>query len=327
MAGVRRCIWFVGAVVLGLGMFTPTAVLAATWTGTASLPTARAGAAAASVAGQPYVFGGWDGSDRVNTGEFLGGDSSWHPTSPFPGAGRQDIGAVSVGGQIYLVGGNTFSAQTATWVDFASILRYNPASDRWRTLAPLPRGVSDAAVVAHKGFVYVFGGNTSGDLFNNAIRSTYRYNITTNRWKTLAPMPTPRMGARAVVVGTSQAYVIGGYNSAAGYVGTNEVYNFTTNHWSPRAPLANGRYEAVIRRGGNGDIYAVGGFGFGAPSTNDVSREVDRYNPATNTWIRLPDAPTPRYASASAAINGKIFVIGGDDPSSTATATVDVFSP
>ena len=295
------------------------------WANRPALSSPRAGEAGAAVSGQPYVFGGWTGFDRVNTGEFLGGDSAWHPTAPFPGAGRQDIGATAVGGKIYLVGGNTYDFASASWIDFNTLLRYAPGSDTWKTLAHLPRPLSNAAVVARNGYLYVFGGNTTPDLFENAIRSSYRYNISTNRWTTLAPMPTPRMGARAAVVGT-RAYVVGGRNSSGGEVRVNEAYSFSTNRWVTRSPLAHGRDSLVVRVGGDGAIYAIGGWGAGATATNGFSREVNRYVPSTNSWTRLPDAPAPRAAAASAVINGRIYVLGGNDAADSPSQTVGVLT-
>lgn len=43
------------------------------------------------------------------------------------------------------------------------------------------------------------------------------------------------------------------------------------------------------------------------------------YNPATGSWRTLTDAPTGRGSPGSGAINGKIFVIGGQADTTPAT--------
>jgi len=54
---------------------------------------------------------------------------------------------------------------------------------------------------------------------------------------------------------------------------------------------------------------------------------VEVYDPATNRWSRKADMPTPRYALAVAAVNGKIYAIGGQGAHFTPLATVEIYDP
>lgn len=76
--------------------------------------------------------------------------------------------------------------------------------------------------------------------------------------------------------------------------------------WKELASLPEGYYsgEAVSL---NNDIYFVAG-------RNDASTTsfFYKFNPKTNQWIKLADVPNPATNLALAAVNGKIYAIGGD---------------
>jgi N-acetylneuraminic acid mutarotase len=73
----------------------------------------------------------------------------------------------------------------------------------------------------------------------------------------------------------------------------------------------------------NGKIYVVGGR---PPRGSDFAV----YDPATDTWTKLPDLPTQRNHIAAAAINGKIYVAGGrflPGNTSPMTDALEIFDP
>ncbi|WP_407676339.1 S8 family serine peptidase [Plantactinospora alkalitolerans] len=71
-----------------------------------------------------------------------------------------------------------------------------------------------------------------------------------------------------------------------------------------------------------GKVYSIGG---GSGTGNE--RKTWVYDPAVNTWAALPDMPTARSKPAVAALNGRIYALGGWGTGSTPVATVDVFNP
>jgi N-acetylneuraminic acid mutarotase len=75
-----------------------------------------------------------------------------------------------INGQFYVAGGfNNFASPSE-----ASLDRYNPATDTWTTLAPLPTaGAARGAVIQGKLFVVVR--TTTG-------RRAYAYDPATNKW-------------------------------------------------------------------------------------------------------------------------------------------------
>lgn len=77
--------------------------------------------------------------------------------------------------------------------------------------------------------------------------------------------------------------------------------------WKQLASLPEGYYcgEAVTL---DHEIYFVAG-------RNDISRTpfFYKFNPKTNQWKKLADIPNPTINLALAAVNGKIYAIGGDN--------------
>jgi len=87
-------------------------------------------------------------------------------------------------------------------------------------------------------------------------------------------------------------------------------YNYTTNTWSNVAPLPVPLGQGTTGAW-NGKIYVAGGFIGGTSVTNALRI----YDIATNTWTSGANMPTSPgvEAAAGAVVNGKFYVMGGDD--------------
>ncbi len=83
--------------------------------------------------------------------------------------------------------------------------------------------------------------------------------------------------------------------------------------WSQGAPAPTKRTE-IVAAALDGKIYAVGGFS--RPSFNNIldfaiSREVEIYDPATNSWSTTAPLPEGRHHAGIVALDGFLYVIGG----------------
>ena len=77
----------------------------------------------------------------------------------------------------------------------------------------------------------------------------------------------------------------------------------------------------------NGRIYAIGGVKQPEVDTDGL-RSIQEYDPATDSWAVKANMPTARNWTACAAVNGKIYVIGGDTTFlSTPLRTVSEYDP
>lgn len=98
--------------------------------------------------------------------------------------------------------------------------------------------------------------------------------------------------------------------------------------WQTRASSPQRREEA-IGFSFDGRIYTIGGY------VNDqyqATRRVDRYDPASNAWQRMADAPTKITHAATAidAHRGEVWMLGGyigDFPAPRGTADAWIYSP
>lgn len=83
--------------------------------------------------------------------------------------------------------------------------------------------------------------------------------------------------------------------------------------WHNAAPTLEKRTE-IAAAALDGKIYAVGGFS--QPNLSNVldfavSRMVEVYDPATDTWTETTPLPEGRHHAGIAALNGHLYVIGG----------------
>ena len=196
--------------------------------------------------------------------------SPWKKAAPFPEPDEELYG-VACNGKMYVIGGwGEGKARGANY-------EYDPATDKWTKKKSMPRPAHHAALASYNGKIYVSGGfiapqNTqvpTGGAWQ-PIEDVWEYDPASDSWKALAPMPTKRGAAVAVEAG-GKIYVIGGATTVEGskdpfftfmgparVLSTNEVYDPATNKWETRRPMSvprNHSFAAAV----NGKIYVIGG--------------------------------------------------------------------
>src|SRR5688500_2497572 len=70
---------------------------------------------------------------------------------------RQEVAVAAASGRLYLIGG--ISAQRTI---LATVEEYDPVTNRWRFVAPLPRTLHHTAAATIGNSIYVIGGFASG---------------------------------------------------------------------------------------------------------------------------------------------------------------------
>jgi hypothetical protein len=92
--------------------------------------------------------------------------------------------------------------------------------------------------------------------------------------------------------------------------------------WGQRAGLLVANSEFALAES-NGRIYVMGGY----PASRITSRTLQIYDIASNSWELGPDLPQPNNHGMAAAVNGKIYLIGGQttDDQQGATAVDHVY--
>lgn len=140
-------------------------------------------------------------------------------------------------------------------------------------------------------------------------------------WTTGANMPTARYGA---VSGwwNGQVFFVQGRFSNSAPLNTNvcEAYNPTTNTWTTMAPASTKRRmmgAGQVQLGSK--IYSVAGRDTASATVNTN----ESYDMATNTWTTLAPCLMARWACGAAAVNGFVYIWGGN-PATTSAEKYDV---
>jgi N-acetylneuraminic acid mutarotase len=291
--------------------------------------------------GKLYVFGGFGGGKAPGLAyEYDPASDKWTKKQPMPRPAHH-AALAAVNGKIYVFGGFVAPANTAiplgaAWEPIADAYEFNPATDSWKPIAPVPgkRGSAIAAEVGGK--IYVIGGATTMDgdkapfftAFGPAkvLATNEVYDPATNTWESRNPMSVPRNHAFSGVV-NGKIYVIGGRTGHAFILSaTNtdvvEEYNPASNTWSmPKERMPTARSGGASGTDGR-RIYVAGGE---VTTTELVGafRAVEAYEPATNSWMTLPSMPMPRHGVAGAVISNRFHLVSGMIQSAGAMAFLD----
>jgi N-acetylneuraminic acid mutarotase len=183
------------------------------------------------------------------------------------------------------------------------------AGDFWMPKAAMPTARAYFQVGVVNGRIYAIGGHDNvSDLKVNE-----EYDPKTDTWKTKAPMPTPRHNF-ALFVFQNKIHVIGGSLLSAEFTRAHEVYDPASDTWESRTPVSNklgaiDGYEANVV---NGKAYIISGSASLWPPWTNVDNN-QAYDPLTDEWSYKAPIPNGVFQYASAAVDKKIYIIGGRD--------------
>ncbi|MGE0062338.1 MAG: kelch repeat-containing protein [Xanthobacteraceae bacterium] len=297
------------------------------WVTLAPLPQPATDLAGVAVNGKLYLFGGLDGIRPSGLAfEYDAATDSWTKKKPMP-VNLHRFAVAAYGDRIYLFGGFKYPDNGANaWQPVDTAWRYDPASDEWTALAPMPggkRGAASAAVVDGKIFV-IGGATTQPDTKDTAIEAKRRHAIVgaveeydpkANSWRVRTALPTPRAQA-AVAVVAGKIYVIGGriasaFAEDASDTDVVEGYDPARDLWSrPLAKMPAPRSAMGVASWRN-RIVIAGGETTDARGTVSASDAVASYEPETNAWRALATLPAARRGIATGLIGDRLYVAGG----------------
>ncbi len=240
-----------------------------------------------------------------------GGD--WTTKTLMPAA-RAWAAAGVINGVLYVAGGHDGTTGGTT-----TLQAYNPATDTWSTLVPMPgrRYQGDGAGVIN-GELYMAGGWNYPD---NSIPQSqlFVYNPGANAWSSKAAMPTlSGNGASGAING--KLYVTTAANGYSGWRNFLHVYDPANDTWTSLASSPNDHVNPAFGVIDN-KFYVAGG-----DSDSGVHAMLDVYDPDTSNWTTKASMPVAGQNFASGVINGKLYAIGGDIAGAYSN-TVYVYDP
>ena len=279
-----------------------------TWTILAPVPHTGIGVegmSTADVGDKIIAVCGYDFGDTNLTRIYDIASDSWSFGANAPGRSSEGAGA-SHGGLFYSAGGRLFGVRNDLW-------SYDPTTDSWTVLAPMNTARAGFPLVEVGNALYAIGGRTGpgGPCSGGAMSSVERYDIDTNVWTPVAPMPSALSDRAAAAVG-GKIYVFGGCSGFfSGFTNSTDVYDPVTDTWSTAPadmPTARAGMYGIATKGDA--IYVIGGWDGIAPGlqTNEA------YHVAKNSWTVETPMPTGRAEVGAAGHGGQVFIVGGSKP-------------
>jgi hypothetical protein len=182
------------------------------------MPTPRGAGAAVGYNGRLYVFGGERGFTVAEAAVFDPAADVWTELAPMPTA-RNHMAAAVLRGRIHVIGGRPGN--------LAIHEAYDPLTNSWAAKTPMPTARSGIAATAIGNVLHAFGGEGNRQSPLGIFSNHEAYNVDLDEWEIFAPMPVPRHGIGAAVIG-NRIYLPGG-SPVEGFGTTSQSDFFNVN--------------------------------------------------------------------------------------------------
>jgi N-acetylneuraminic acid mutarotase len=224
----------------------------------------------------------------------------WRAKAPLPIPRTEMAWATDFKGRVHLVGG--YAEQR---VDRPYHHAYDPGTDKWETLAELPRGANHVGVVSAGDRLYAFGGFVE----QNRTPHDGVFAFDGTRWQSLRRLPEA-CGAIACVALGGVIHLIGGAIGSDNRrsIDWHLVYDPREDRYTRRQPMPLGRDHTgtvVV----NGVIHLIGGR---IDTFHTNSNLHHTYDPKTDAWTFRAPIPTARSGHGSVWFRNRIFCMGGE---------------
>lgn len=187
----------------------------------------------------------------------------------------------------------------------------------WTRLADMPSGVAKFGVAALGGKIYVAGGYDTR-------KTLMVYDIATDRWSFGPALPHGTDNVAAVSV-ADKLYAMGGEASTAF-----QAFEPVSGKWSAAPTLPRIAFASAAAAL-DGRLHLVGGWNYSNTASASVTGH-SVFDPATQRWSGAASLAVARNAAAAAAVDGRLYVVGGRSPGIRAgdqqsLAGMEIYSP
>jgi N-acetylneuraminic acid mutarotase len=268
------------------------------WVSKAPMREARTSVGVAVVNGKIYAIGGAGKNGfTVTNEEYDPAVNKWIFKTPMP-TPRSNFGIAVYENKIYCMGGYTNCTVGYTATEANEV--YNPATDKWKTKAPMPVGSEIVRASVVNGKIYVVAGvPVSNGTF-------CVYDLASDTWTTKASIPIVDYYASAAV--DDKIYLMTSKLT--------QIYDTKKDTWTNGvAPPLNALLaSAGVTTGVNAPqrIYL-----FGADAEKPFWQvtlqgfTTQSYDPQTGNWTVCASMPTGRFDVGIAVVDDNVYAIGG----------------
>uniref|UniRef100_A0A8C1Q1A9 Kelch-like family member 33 n=1 Tax=Cyprinus carpio TaxID=7962 RepID=A0A8C1Q1A9_CYPCA len=237
----------------------------------------------------------------------------WRMLGTLPEKPRFSHGVGVMRGKLYVVGGRHYYGKADT---MNCTYRYDPIQNFWQRLADMHETRGSFTLVVLNGKIYAIGGERDSEV---NMESVEVYCPNTNSWSFVHPLGHA-LCCHAASVWNGTIFLSGGFNSQYQCLSSMTLYH----------PERGSTYLAVMTHDRAlhcmetlGDrLYVAGGVSCKANGHLVDQLACEVYDPVANSWSAIMPFPVPHVGSASAVLEGKVYVIGGycqEDYSDTKT--------
>ncbi|KAI8483063.1 Kelch-like protein 21 [Branchiostoma belcheri] len=253
-----------------------------TWTSLASLPETLRGDFPLAVLGNDiYVVG--DPAGSTDTWRYNSQSDKWVQVAGMPRSHGQCSSSV-LHGQIYAVGGDD------SGTPLADVDRYDPLTNFWEELQPMPKALNDFVTAACGGKLFVFG--CSSNWSEAETPELQQYDPDLEEWKVLHCPSMPHWDD------VPQAVTL---NGRIYFIQTNsnkvDVYAPPMNKFSQLAPMNHLHHEGSIVVWQD-RLHAIGG----TDGSDTFTEEVEAYDVNTDAWNIVAKLSDPKRVPWCASI-------------------------
>jgi N-acetylneuraminic acid mutarotase len=254
----------------------------------------------------------------------------WSVPAPLPQS-INHVNLASVEGRLHSFGGLAGSSpDDPVWLAVPECNRYDPHTDAWTPIAPMPGAARGSSAIGVSGStVYVAGGMSqlaaTANGTQNALSDVSSYDAATDTWnENYPPLPDPRQHAGGAVV-NGVMYVIGGRKEVEHHYNTVFALDLDQPHtWEERARMPTSRGGLACSALQDRYIICAGGEG-NVDNSLGVFVEVEMYDTQLDEWWSLPPMDVARHGTAAVTVRGRVYVPGGGIASGGGGGTGGVF--
>ncbi|XP_067303549.1 kelch-like protein 33 [Pseudorasbora parva] len=226
----------------------------------------------------------------------------WRMLGTLPETPRFSHGVGVMRGKLYVAGGRHYYGKADT---MKCTYMYDPIQNSWQRLADMHERRSSFTLVILNDKLYAIGGERDSEVNMETVEV---YCPNTNSWSFACPLDQA-LYCHAASVWNGTIFLSGGLNSQYQCLSSMILYHPEQGS-TYLAEMRNDRALHCMETLGD-RLYVAGGVSCDADGHLVDQLACEVYDPVANSWSAIMPFPVPHVGSASAVLEGMVYIIGG----------------